>query len=53
MKGDDCDSIITDQGPGFINSIKKLQVDGVFQGNHLFDGYHALKNCKIKSLEKR
>lgn len=45
--GDQPHCIVTDQSPGIIWGLRKLQQNGSFKGEALWDTFHTLKNYKM------
>jgi hypothetical protein len=37
-------SIITDEQNGMISALNKLRNNGVFEGSHLYDSFHVIRN---------
>lgn len=51
MKGEPA-TIITDQQASILSAIAQLKDDGDFQGFHLLDTFHILRNVSKKSKNK-
>jgi deoxyhypusine synthase len=51
MKGEPA-TIITDEQASIISAIEQLKQDGDFQGYHLLDTFHILRNVSKKSKNK-
>lgn len=46
-------AILTDQQPAIIGALKELQGQGVWEGAHLLDTFHILKNLRKKTKNKK
>jgi hypothetical protein len=51
MKGEPA-TIITDEQASIISAIEQLKQDGDFQGCHLLDTFHILRNVSKKSKNR-
>lgn len=48
MKGEPA-TIITDEQASIASALKKLKEDGDYQGSHLWDTFHILRNVSKKT----